>query len=126
MSEGRKVQRPQPLDRRVRVRGRLEVGHELIADITPLEPPDTLVDLIADALARQSTAGAKAAVVAKRAAASRHGPVDVRASESSIDADLLDTLPVRLPKKEAVRIVAQARSPPVEVAAKFGDLVSID
>ena len=50
---------------------------------------DALVDLAANAGARQPAAGAEAAVVAEGAAAGGDGAVDVGAGEAGVDADLL-------------------------------------
>ena len=84
---------PQPLDRRVGVGGRLEIGHEMVARITAFQPPDTLVDLVKNFLLRQPATGTKTAVITKSATTDRNRSIDIWAGETGIDADLLDAVP---------------------------------
>src|SRR5689334_17296316 len=86
------VQRPQPLHRRIGVRGRLEIGHEMVAHIATFEPPDALVDLFTDGLPGQTAAGAEAAVVTKYAPPDCHAPIDIRAGESPVHAYFLHAM----------------------------------
>ena len=107
------VNRPQPLDRRVRIRGRLKVRQEVAAlAVAQPHPGDALVDLAANAGPRQPAAGAEAAVVAERAAAGGHGAVDIRAGEAGVDADFLHPPPKPLPKMKVAGKVRQPRRPP--------------
>ena len=86
--------------------------------VPPLQLANAFVDLVADRLAGQPAAGAEAAIVAKRAAAGRHGAVDVGASELGVDADLLDPVAEFVTQKMVVAVVAQPGGEPVEV--RFG------
>ena len=99
---------PQSLDRRIGVGGRLKVGQEVAAlAIAEPHPLDALVDLAADAGARQPAAGAEAAVVAERAAAGGNGAVDIGAGKAGIDADLLDPPAEPLAKMEICGEIGQ-------------------
>lgn len=86
----------QPLDRRVGVGGRLEIGHEMVARVTAFKPPDTLFDLVKNFLLWEPATGTETAIIAKSATTDRDRSIDIWAGETRIDADLLDTVPKSL------------------------------
>ena len=73
---------------------------------------DSLLELRSEILARQAATGAKTAIVAEDTTTHGHRAVDVWAAESSIQTDLLHTLPKPLTQVEAVGEVAQPRFTP--------------
>ena len=102
---------PQSLDRRVGVRGRLEVREEVAAlAVAEPHPRDALVDLPADAGPGQPAAGAEAAVVAECAAAGGDRAIDVGAGKTGVDADLLHPPAKPLAEEEIARVIGKPAS----------------
>ena len=87
----------------------------MIAAITSFQPLDSMVDLIMDGLPRNAATGAKAAIIAKRAATNGHGPVYIRTGKPGIDTYFLDPVPKLIPQKGIVRKVPQALRTPVDL-----------
>jgi hypothetical protein len=74
-----------------------------------------MIDLIMDGLPRNAATGAKAAIIAKRAATNGNSPVDIGASEAGIDTYFLDAISKLIPQKGIVRKVPQALRTPVDL-----------
>ena len=111
----------QPGQGGIGVRGGLKIGQEARrVAVAAAQPADALVDLLADRLARQSAAGAEAAVVAESAAAGGDGAVDVGAGEMRVDAHFLDPAAKRAAQKAVVAGVAQAGGQPVVARRQRG------
>src|SRR5689334_15780384 len=90
MGESRPVQMPQPFDGRVGVRGGLEISNKVVAIVSPLEPADTVVELIGKVLqARNAAAGTETAVIAKVATTRGDGAIHVGTSKARVEAHFL-------------------------------------
>ena len=87
---------PQSVDWSISVRRGLEIGHKMVTFVSQLKTPNALIDLRRNRLPRLPSAWAKTTIVTERATTGRHGPVDIRASKATIDADTLDTVPKKL------------------------------
>src|SRR5262245_4571910 len=116
------VKRTQAIDGGVSVCGGLEIGNEMLNFVAMLETADSVVKLVDDFLVKigaragneaVAAAGAEAAVVAERAAAGGNGAIDIRASESCIQAHFLHALAAKLlPQKKAVGMVTKSGRAP--------------
>lgn len=89
----------------------------MLALVAVPHPRNAFVDLLENVLPRQSSARAEAAVVAKGAPSQRNRAIDIGARETGIDTYSLDPKSKNLAKVKTVPKVAQARVPPVELAA---------
>ena len=118
MSEGLFVDGTQSFNRRISVRGRLKIRYEMVAVVSAAQLADSFVNLLGNRLPRQSAAWAKAAVVAKIAAAVRNRAVYVWARKTSVYADFLDTMTENAPKMKVVTIITQSSGSPVETLLK--------
>src|SRR5262249_30382822 len=108
-------------ERSVGVGGWLEIGDKSMDFVVAsAEPADALLDLVTNALPRQSPAGAEAAVVAEGASAHGHRAIDVRAGEAGVDADLLHPGPELMAQEMVVAVVAEPSALPVEVGRAVG------
>ena len=88
--QGLKVEGTQNLDRCVRIGGGLKISEKMLAiSVTSSHPDNALVDLAVNICPREAATGAEAAIVAKYTATSCYGAIDVRTSESGIDAHFL-------------------------------------
>ena len=79
----------------------------LAIPIASLHPYNALVDLSVNVCPREAATGTEAAVVAKCTASRCQGAVDVRTSESSINAHFLHPKAELVPQKEVIRKVTE-------------------
>jgi hypothetical protein len=112
MGQRRFIERPQPLDRRIRVRRRLEIREEAVTGIPNSKPTNALVQLSSDRLARQTATRTETAIVTEDTAAGGHTTVDIGARKAAVDADFLHALAKKLSQKKRVPVVPQARFSP--------------
>ena len=117
MGDGLFVNRAEDVDWRVSVGSRLKVSHEVFALVTTLQTADAIVNLFRDGLARQPATGTERTVVAECAPTNRDRPIDVGASESGIDADTLNPVPVQLFQVVAVHKIAMTVGSPIHFGA---------
>jgi len=77
----------------------------------------TFIELIEDRAFGQAAAGAKTAVIAKRASTDGNRAIDVGAGKASIDAYSLDAMPKKHPQVIIIGVITQSFGAPVEMAA---------
>ncbi len=86
-----------------------------MALVAEFQTRDAFVDLIADMLFGQTSAGAEAAIVAKHATTDGDGAIDIGTGKSRINADPLDTVP-----KNPFQVVVVGKIPvPVRSPIEF-------
>jgi hypothetical protein len=89
----------------------------MIAFVTKFEPCNPFVDLIADMLFGQTSAGAEAAIITKHTATDRDRAVDVGTGKSRVDTDPLDAVPKRSLEVVVVRKIPVPIGSPIEFLA---------
>src|SRR4029079_8857038 len=88
-------QRSELVHGRVSVRRRLKIRDEPIDVITPFQAPNSRGDLplhVARRHPRRAPAGAEAVIVAKFAASASYRAIDIRASKTGVDTNLLNAV----------------------------------
>ena len=84
----------------------------MIALVSSLQPSNPIVNLVGDRLTSNSATGAETAIVAESAAANGHFAIDVWASETCINADLLNSHAEFAFQEKTVGKVSQTRVAP--------------
>ncbi len=93
----------------------LKIRGEVVACVAPLEPFDSIVDLVQNRDLRHASAGAEATIIAERAPPGCHSPIDVGAGKTGVDTDFLDAVAKFVLEKKTVGVISTLRVPPIIV-----------